>query len=923
MIARSVLILSVLCLFAPVVAAQDPPVSQRDAYVDGWFFETAEGNLEEALKSYRRCVELGGSRDLSAKAIWRMGRIARARGDADAAAALFERAIRDYEGTEGARLAKEDLERGEAEPEAPSAAVAEARGYLHDVLDGVEVAHGRADRVLEVLSPDEIVAIAEERGGDLGDLIKHASLVSTERIFDLVLRDERLVGDAVGKYGLIKRAEAVPDGFIDIAVRRDDGGYARTLAGHLLARGDPASLTQLRRFLSDREPMPRLNVISVLPALTEVASADALAIADLVLRANAEKLSDIATALGGLDLAAENPVSARALDVVFTLPPSGRWQVLGQWGAEHRDRVVLGRFLADGEPAVRRLAAEIMMRTADLQTQQDGFRRYMEEGPPWDLYPIVQGIGIDGGGELPFDHWIDGSSGPLRAGIYAQLARLRGPAIVVRAGLERSDPLLLDALLETTTVSPDVRWRDDPYSRPGFLRESNTRLAEFLDDAARTGEEDLPERLAVAVAGHPDPAVRVGFLLSFPGDYRIPVATLLEPFAADPDVSVRRRLTSMWSRLAPATRASLLTDPHPTVASRALHEVREPDVLAGVVERIFPELHGQLLAKVEQLDDVDLYAAALRAFEPASSHAARCLERAYPKQVELLLWALDHGEGPNPLNRQAMTLIGQLLDDAALARGAEDPAYGPSEWAELVTATRARRADVVEAHRRTEISRMMSAVGGTTPWVVGRTLADLGAREQIDRLAQDPDGPGGRVALYAYIHLGDRSAIDALIDRTSDVGSALFRPLVDAGLAEEAGRVLARCSGDPGVANIRDGGVLVDLLFPVRGDPSPLIAFQAHRDVVVEELVSTRSAERLADLAATHDWREAARGLLEIKAYEIVFDQIGRWPEDAAAEAMRGLRQLTGVPADENARWPTFTAEQDALLQAWRDALLK
>ena len=68
----------VFLLMLPALLAQetDAPATSRDAHLEGWFEETSGGALDAALVHYRRALAIADDREMTARALWRIGMIA-------------------------------------------------------------------------------------------------------------------------------------------------------------------------------------------------------------------------------------------------------------------------------------------------------------------------------------------------------------------------------------------------------------------------------------------------------------------------------------------------------------------------------------------------------------------------------------------------------------------------------------------------------------------------------------------------------------------------------------------------------------------------------------------------------------------------------------------------------------------------------
>jgi hypothetical protein len=155
---------------AAQAAVQDTPASYasaRDAYLEGWFQETAQRDLQAALTAYRACVAKGDDRELAAKATLRMAWIARALGDDDAAKAQFAQVVEQYGDTKAAEDARAELDAPAVDPAMSGAAavVLEARRALEEMFANEEgVTPGKVEQVFAVLGAQDFADVRKASG---------------------------------------------------------------------------------------------------------------------------------------------------------------------------------------------------------------------------------------------------------------------------------------------------------------------------------------------------------------------------------------------------------------------------------------------------------------------------------------------------------------------------------------------------------------------------------------------------------------------------------------------------------------------------------------------------------------------------------------------------------------------------------------
>ncbi len=955
---RSLLRLLLLLLVAVAVRSalgQDPPRSARDAYLEGWFLETAEGKLTDALRSYQRAVEVGGDadRELVAKALWRIGRIARARGDRTAARAQFERVVETYGDTDAAALARADLD----DDGAKTAAIPDARREGIDLLIELltkppdEITSAKSNRMFLSAPVEDVAATYRRLGGPLAEAIRRATASELcEPMTDLYcLRLSESVSEAALVFLARNcRDRAIPDRVVE-AAKQDPWRIASNVFELLVQRGSAEDVSRAISLVESSDdpvwfPVPATEVL-----FSRASAEDARLFGRLLDFSLATRPDAAVKLLRNTALDESTPLGEIVRRRFPELRPTDRLR-LAQGLGDVENRATLDVLLADPEPQIRGQAIHRLMTSAADAERREGFERFLAEPPPYDIssfqsvvkrptFPVT---------ESTFDLVPAGS---LRELLYSSLLNSEAHSIasVIEIGLHRGDPELVTAVLQPTfwrdprfvlgnhVPSPGPRYQLTP---PGGTFVSGTLGVSprpLRDDLAASGDEALGRKFAEAAAKVGTESMRASFVAwieQFRGDRS--VAGALERFARDASAAIRRRVASNFraNDLAADVRRDMLLDEDATVATLALANLATPSVLTEAIG-VAPDPRLRMLVEraihEQWMDPIRAGYARLPATDDL---AGDCLERLATADIDLALAALDREPAGNTVARRAVALVLPYAPDALKpilgeassgSLSADDPAY-----ATAVRALRDHADQVRERHRRSRIDEIVDAVRGPQGSVdaFARTLAELDAAATARELVRGADQRGVQTGALALVRLG---LIDDLRDAflASAIPEALVQILVDAGLTDEA--IAAQGAGRVPPSTVlyfllqagRDD-VLGDLLCPKDASVGRLErqgTWDDYMAAAIGAAVTAGDPDRLANAVTLYDEPDAVRALFQIGAIDRILVDLPRWRSDARATAFRELRRRTGIPNDPNAYWPAFRADQEALFAKWRTAL--
>jgi len=958
-----------LSLFSASVLAQE---TSRDAFIEGWFQETAQGDLEAALRQYRKAIELGGPEDrpVMAKAALRMARIAKAQGDQEAWRAQLEQLAQLYPGTEAAEEAQSELTRPEEPRGEQTSSVEEARRdlvemlYQHDTITTQKVR-----RVFRALTVEQVLAIWEEVGSPLDSLMwlpKHLqldefqdSLVSLLRLspedsvkgaalqFLAALTESRLPPALVEQLGGISGAQRIPA--LSVLLKRVHPEGLLALA-HLLTVDetyfDPNELKNyaLPELLSDPRPEGRVAMNAVLDAGLKVSRHGGFP--------GNHDLKQILQPTPGATVFRER---------VLEFPPDIRVRVaFGLVNATSEAglrRDLLDQLLADPEPRVRHQAIRSLISSGDEAESREGIERLLDQDRPIDP-DLLRAYVWNVNPPVPSEEVLSWPAGDLREYAYALLLQdtRRNPAEVVRLGLERGDPELLRALFQPgywsgywrsprlDTRKSVLHLYQSVFTRTGFRK----RLLEGLESAS---DPTIGALLTDAVAGQENEALRLDFLNLLlrhaQGDRAFRGAG--DRLASDPSPRIRHTLLDIYplEMLGQEQGIRLLLDSDPVIAAKALSVCRDGGVIASAALQASDAQLIHFARKALQLNSSEAVRACYERLPADSPITLECLRFLAQSEIGVVVAALDRSEqSPSALTQEAIRILGQLpLPEplsAALRRAAEDgedPGESRRAGRELL---QDHHAEVEEAFRVYRISWLDKMIGqaidsasrgsiSLATWIEwANHLARFEAEDELAGMVRsgvrDPMQAGG----HGLAVMGRGDLLLELMGQTPFpewlISAALQADQVPGlvGLAKK-GRISAE-SIVQAAAEAQRADVVAALIAPEGEWPRQFLPVEPSQlKLAIDELVAERAADRLARIVRVYEEPSAVRALVQLNAFEQILDGLPSWTPEIAQVATRELYRLTGIPAtadNVNPTFPAFLSEQNELIERWRDALL-
>lgn len=942
-----------LALLAALAMPTQESASARDAFLEGWFQETAEGDLEAALKGYRACVERGGAGDeaLVAKAKLRMARIAGARGDREAERALLAEVVERYAGTPAGKAAAEALEAGEvadAGAGTADAAVAEARAFLDEMLgDEQRINHEMVKHVLQTLPAEEILARHALKGGSIWGIVKRVDDPTlTPALVAIATRaDEDLAERALHSIRRIRPNSAVPEPLI----RRAEEATHRLawqIAELLASAGQKDELLHVLEKNSALSENPE-DGRSTMWEMTRDGDAKAADIVGLIVGWMRAKDLNLGDRLSAGAIGAQTEVGER----LRSLFPS--------WSAKHRvdiatrawndatrvgaTRALLDLFLADSEPQIRWFAYRLLMESDDPERRREGFALFVAQPRPLDVGPMYSLVN-----DRDYPYWRDAiafvPAGALRECIYTGLfaSGHRAPAELVAVGLERGDPEVISALFHPTWWT-DVSLRrggqapSRPWGQPldsgGLLF---TRVQGLRDSFAAHPDQELGRRLAEAALRRPEEGIRLGLagLVVMAKEDRAFRGTR-DLIASDTASTVRYFAVSSFAlqEFSVETRAALLLDPDEKVRNQALGNCRDSDALIIAAESADTE---QLAGFAQRAIDARLgdAVAALYPRLPTDHRlAADALVFLGEQDVEVVLRALDRGDPlPSRVSSAAQSILLRLPLPDELAEELRQERREPAEVQALAAQLRSRRDTVVAAFRAEKVDEVRRlALGSQGGWerALGRRLAELRGVDLALELVRSPSWHASGVGGFALAALSETEALRSAFEAVT-YPKVLIAPALEAGLepevraAIESGRLSARDVIEVARSE-RRFDVLADIVVGPPGAPRRYHdEDQSHRmrsiRDAVDHLAREGDVDRLAATVFLYDDESAVRALFQLEAYDRILRDLPDWNEKPRWEAMRELKRRTGLP-EPMADWPNLHADQQALIEAWRKNL--
>ena len=937
-----------------VPAIQDPLVeTPREAYVEGWYQETAEADLEAALRSYRRCVDLGGAgdRELVARALWRMGMIARARDEAEVAEELLGRVVEEYGDTQAAPRARGALDNPLAPRGAESETVQKAREDLRNLLladlSNTNLTPKHFQGVFRILSAEQIAAECSRQGESLTVLRNWGTLVDPEhqeKLVDLAfLSDERTARWALRslpKYGsdpLPERVVALAHGestkYDDVlmelfAPRREDDAMA---ALAIIAKRSPALLAHGE---------VDTNVVSALRYNTHPTAG---VVFDIFLESfpqTRQGLDALGTWMvempGGAKpfpiLGHETPVGERLRAVFPTLPPARREEIAQQ--------------VANSKwPDVLRAALDLLLEDPEVAVRINGLLRLAHSSDPEERAELLERMGretrytqstlLDAALQVtspiwPLESLLNHTEGVLREHAYAlamggrvhkaHAEQGQGRLDVLRLGLDRQDPELFSAVFAPS----------DAYRHLTGIRETdwqrNRIQTELLREATTAHDTSLAVRLVFAAQASPDERVRREVpdmaKVLLPPERR---AEYLELALRDPSPDVRARALGLGLEgVSAETVSALLLDPDGGIFERILSGRPGSAPLLDALESLSVERRRKVMSTARWLDYVDVLRAlyALHPTADSSGIAEGTFEVLKTRDAGILISAVTH---PSPAVRSKATeqLHLLVLSDPleTIMVGYRAGAFVSESDRVLLAQLLAAQDEVAQALQRWNIAQLERQIDNPTAQrALATELAALGARERLVELALDRGSHHRNVGGRGLVLLGDREGMrKALLDTTDP--SRLVSHAVQLGLVEDcidltrAGRIQTRVL----IQALTDGDHREELARFVLGEPAPVLdTWSDERTAaVVDTAARLRDPVMLSRAAELLDSPAAVNALFELEAYERILEDLPRWKKTAQAAALRELTRRTG----ETAEWPEYASEQRERVARWREQL--
>ncbi|MBK6941857.1 MAG: hypothetical protein IPH13_16895 [Planctomycetes bacterium] len=928
--------------------APEAPVSSasaRDAYLEGWFQETAQRDLQAALTAYRACVAKGDDRELAAKAMVRMAWIARALGDDDAAKAQFAQVVEQYGDTKAAGYARAELEAPVVDPAASGAAavVLEARKALEEMFaNGEGVTPGKVEQVFAVLGAQDFAEVRKASGRE-GEAVLR-TLFRVGRVDLLVAIAEVGVVEPVmrlaGTLGSVPEFEGKLDRFATA-----EGVDALDFVQFALGQSATSTHAIAAGFVMEPNRVPEwrwvqgINTGTFFPCVYRAGRASQAeptpvfdALIDLV-RAQSGGLRDLQIR----DL--EAPFTRRAIARYGEFPARQRASFLGSYNDSSvsigaMDRTLFDAMLNDIDPAVRRKAIQRMAQDVDATIAGEGIRRAFAESPI-DVSVIERELG-NRARPIPTEVFLEAPAGAARERMYFALFSARDVQAVLALGLLRGDIEVVTAFFD-----PSAFVRNPALMVSGQLLSGDhapSRRQEVRSALVAASDTQLLDRLAEAAAKHERLRVRIAAVELFAALARErDAAAQLMRFAVDPSPAVRIHVASQAARLPPEARRELAFDSSSDVGVAALMQIDDPATIeflaqiaaADRADKVFElaqalDVRGALFAILEREDVseelVQRVFKVLEAREPTAIARALVVgQRAGRDQLGIdarnALAQLAHLEPIKTQFDRIMQSTGRDAEDRAIADLAKIAREIEIAWREVKSAALLRE---LAANQQ-----------GLDARAFGRRLAAVTTREQL-RMMLDTQGREPTSSVVAWA-LAEHGAKDLLVlQLTSPFASEdlhwLVEPLIAVSGAEDAIRAAAEGRLDPD----RVWQALVtarEFVAAGRMRYGPGASYLSAGSNVATDTAIATALEEAGDVdtllraVAISGSEPAVRALLRLNKQELVFEKLPTWPAKRANAVTQQLLELTRVgPAVVNG-WPSFADEQRALIEKFRAAL--
>lgn len=932
---------------AAPAAVQDEPAayaSARDAYLEGWFQETAQRDLQAALTAYRACVAKGDDRELAAKATLRMAWIARALGDDDAAKAQFAQVVEQYGDTKAAEDARAELDAPAADPAATGAAavVLEARKALEEMFANEEgVTPGKVEQVFAVLGAQDF-AEARKASGREGEAVLR-TLFRMGRVDLLVAIAEagvvgpvmRLAGtlesvpEFEGKLDRFATAEGVDAlQFVQFAL-----GQSATSTHGIAAQclRDTHRLTDERWFRACREGTfwPRVCRAGFAPKTEPTEVFDAIIDrvrmtpdrSDLVLSVLASPFARRVTARY-----TEFQARQRAQFLSFY---SGLSDSIGAL-----DRTLFDAMLSDIDPAVRRGAIERMAQDVDATIAGEGIRRAFAESPI-DVSVIERELG-NRAQPIPTEVFLEAPAGAARERMYFALFNARDVQAVLALGLQRGDNEVVTAFFD-----PSAFVRNPALMASGGLlggEHAPSRRQEVRSALVAASDTRLLDRLAEAAAKHERLRVRVAAVELFAAlaQERDAAAQLMK-FVVDPSPAVRIHVASQAARLTPEARRDLAFDSSWDVGVAALMQIDDPATIEFLAQVAAADRADKVLELAQALDVRAALFTILEREDVSEMLARRAFSSLEARDPTAIARALVVGQraGRDQLGIDARNALAQLahlepiktqFDRIMQSTGRDEEDRAIADVPKIAREIEIAWREVKSAALLRELAANQQRLDARA---FGRRLAAVTTREQLRiMLEAQSREPTSSVVAWA---LAEHGAKDLLVlQLTSPFASEdlqwLVEPLIAVGGVEDAIRAAAEGRLDPdrvwqALVTAREFVAAGRMRYGQGASYLSAGSNVATDTAIATALEEAGDVDTLLRAVAIGGSDSAVRALLRLNKQELVFEKLPTWPATISHAVTAQLLGLTRVqPVYENA-WPSFADEQRALIEKFRAAL--
>lgn len=933
---------------AAPAAVQDAPAayaSARDAYLEGWFQETAQRDLQAALTAYRACVAKGDDRELAAKATLRMAWIARALGDDDAAKAQFAQVVEQYGDTKAAEDARAELDAPAVDPAMSGAAavVLEARKALEEMFANEEgVTPGKVEQVFAVLGAQDFADVRKASGKE-GEAVLR-TLFRLGRVDLLVaIAEAGVVGSVMrlaGTLGYVPEFDgkldrfATPEAVDAIHVVQFALGQSATsthaIAVALLRDRDRITAERWNRANNEGTFWPFVFRAGLAPQTEPTEVFDA--IIDLV---RSDDRDRDGPQLGGLT----TPFARRVIARYAEFPARQRASFAGYYYNDPSvsfgalDRSLFDAMLGDVDPAVRRAPIQRMAQDVDATIASEGIRRAFAESPI-DVSVVERELG-NRAQPIPTEVFLEAPAGAAREWMYFALFNARDVQRVLELGLERNDSEVLTAFFDPSAFvrNPAVMWSgqllDDVHS-PSQRQEVRSALV-------ATSDTQLLDRLAETAAKHERLRVRLAAAQLFAALARErDAAAQLMRFAADPSPAVRIHVASQAARLSSEARRDLALDSSWDVGVAALMQFDDPATIEFLAQVAAADRAEKVLELAQALDVRAAQFTILEREDVSEGLAQRAFGVLEARDPTAIVRALVVGQraGRTSLAADARNALAQLAhlepikthyDQLIQARGRDDEDRAIAELPKIAREIEIAWREVKSA----ALLRELAAQQGLDARAFGRRLAAVTTREQL-RSMLEAQGHEPTTSVVAWA-LAEHGAKDLLVVQlTSPFASEdlgwLADPLIAVGAAEDAihAAVEGRLSPDrvwQALVTAREFAAAGRMRYGPAASFVNVGSNTATETAIATALEEAGDVDTLLRAVAIGGSGPALRALLRLKKQELVFEQLPTLPTERAHAVTAQLLELTRVgPAYGNA-WPSFADEQRALIEKFRAAL--